>query len=126
MCAMLQREAELRGHPTTQRALDNIELSSQDGFQLCDSAMHDKNNRTIDDEQYEMIFRRVARMKSGELKAQLRQLGLSAKGSTATVRSVGVFVVSASLVRTVQNCLSCWKMQMSRLSTCMLHTGRGC
>ena len=84
---MLQREAELREHPATQRALDNIELSSQHCFQPCNDAAQ-KNSRLIDDEQCEVIFRRIARMKSGELKAQLRQLGLSAKGSTATVRSV--------------------------------------
>ena len=74
---MLRREAELRGHPTTQRVLDNIEINNQDHFQLC----------TIGDEWCEAVLRRIGRMKSGELKVQLRQLGLNAKGSTATLRS---------------------------------------
>ena len=83
---MLQREAELRNHPSTQRALDRIELNSQDVFQLRDDSADKNNCVVIDDEQYEIIFRRAARMKSGELKAQLRQLGLMAKGPTATLR----------------------------------------
>jgi hypothetical protein len=81
VCAMLRRESELRGHPTTQRALDDITINQETYQSVADQ-------RTIDDEQYEMIFRRVARMKSGELKSHLRQLGLNAKGSTATVRYV--------------------------------------
>lgn len=79
---MLQREAELRGHPVVQRALDVIEINSQGRFHASDM-----NNCTIDDEEYEAVVRRIARMKSGELKAQLRQLGINPKGSTATVRS---------------------------------------
>ena len=79
---MLQRETELRGHPATQRALDVIEINCQGRFHASD-----KNNSTIDEEEYEAVMRRIARMKSGELKAQLRHLGLNSKGSTATVRS---------------------------------------
>jgi len=75
---MLQREAELRCHPTTQNALDEILIQER--------SQPDKNNGMIDDEHYEAVLRRIARMKSGELKAQLRQLGLNAKGSTDTVR----------------------------------------
>eukprot|EP01043_Picozoa_sp_COSAG02_P003075 COSAG02_NODE_73_length_41919_cov_6.571066_28_plen_167_part_00 len=79
---MLQREAELRGHPAIQRALDFIEINSQGRFHA-----DDKNNWTIDDEEYEAVVRRIARMKSGELKAQLRQRGMNPKGSTTTLRS---------------------------------------
>ena len=79
---MLQREAELRDHPAIQRALDVIEINSQGHFHSSD-----KNNCTIDDDEYEAVLRHIARMKSGELKAQLRQLGVNSKGSTATCRS---------------------------------------
>ena len=93
---MLNREAELRSHPTIQRALDNIEINSAPN----------RINCMIDDEQYEAVLRRLARMKSGELKAQLRQLGVNPKGSTATVRSATlckVFTVCTPLTNAAEH-----------------------
>lgn len=87
---MLRREAELRAHPATQRVLDNIEVNNPEHFHPHVYTATDQNNCMTDDEQYEAILRRIARMKSGGLKAQLRNLGLNSQGSTATLRSANM------------------------------------